>query len=110
VEPAAGRGAAALATSAAAGAPDNAALDRLTAADRELAMLTPTLRAARRFGIGAARQLDHTVTHARALASEVTAIATSQLRTGASAQETPPDAKLAGLAQQITHARRAIRT
>ncbi|MGH3262955.1 MAG: FUSC family protein [Trebonia sp.] len=65
----------ALATSATAGTPDNAALDRLTAADRELAVLTSTLRAARRFGIGAARQLDHTVTHARALASEVIVVA-----------------------------------
>jgi uncharacterized membrane protein YccC len=74
--------AAALATSATAGAPDNAALSRLAAADRELAMLTPTLRAARRFGIGAARRLDHTVTRARALSSEVTVIATSQLTPG----------------------------
>jgi Fusaric acid resistance protein-like len=98
----------ALATAATAGAPDNAALDRLAAADRELAMLTPTLRAARRFGIGAARQLDHTVTHARALASEVTVLATSQLSTGT--EVTPPDAKLAGLTQQITRARQAIRT
>ena len=96
--------AAALVTSAAAGAPDNAALDRLTAADRELAMLTPTLRAARRFGIGAARQLDHTVTHARALASEVT------VSTGTGTEETLPKAKLDGLAQQVTRARRAIRT
>jgi hypothetical protein len=71
-----------LATSAARGAPDNAALARLTAADRELAMLTPTLRASRRLGIGAARKLDHTATHARALATEVTAIAASQPSSG----------------------------
>lgn len=98
----------ALATEAAAGTPDSAALDRLTAADRELAVLTPTLRAARRLGIGAARQLDRTVTHARALASEVTVLAASQLSTDA--EVTPPDARLAGLTQQITRARRAIRT
>jgi uncharacterized membrane protein YccC len=98
----------ALATSAAAGAPDNAALSQLTAADRELAALTPTLRAARRFGTGPARQLDHTVTHTRALASEVTAIATSQPGTDNGA--TPPGAKLADLTRQITRARRAIRT
>jgi Fusaric acid resistance protein-like len=83
----------ALAT-AAAGAPDSAALDRLAAADRELAMLTPTLRAARRFGIGAARHLDHTVTRAQALASEAKLLATSQLSTGT--EVTPPDAKVKG--------------
>jgi hypothetical protein len=87
----------ALATAAAAGAPEDAALSQLTAAGRELAMLTPTLRAARRFGIGAARQLDHSVTRALALASEVTVLATSQPSTPT--EVTPPNAKLADLTQ-----------
>lgn len=102
--------AAVLATSATAGTPDNAALDRLTAADRELAVLTPTLRAARRFGIGAARQLDHTVTHARALASEVTVAAARPpgpaTDTGATAA---PGTRLADIARQITRARQDLR-
>jgi len=97
----------ALATSAAAGAPDSAALSQLTAADRELAMLIPTLHGARRFGIGAARQLDHTVTHARELASEVTVLATRQF--SIDIERSSADAKLADLTQQITRARRAIR-
>jgi uncharacterized membrane protein YccC len=100
--------AAAVAASAAASAPDKAALDRLTAANRELATLTPTLRAARRLGIGAARRLDHTVTHAQSLASEVNAIATSQLRTGTSPEETLPNPRLSDLTQQINRARRAM--
>jgi hypothetical protein len=97
----------ALGAAAATGAPGSAALSQLTAADRELAMLTPTLRAARRFGIGAARQLDHTVTRARALASEVTVLATSHPSTDT--EVTPPDDELAELIQRITRARRAIR-
>jgi Fusaric acid resistance protein-like len=103
--------AAALAASATAGttagASDGDAFSQLAAADRELAVLAPTLRAARRFGIGAARQLDHTATNARALASEVTVIATSRLSTDSNT--TPADAKLADLTQQITRARQAIR-
>ena len=101
-----------VATSTAAGAPDDAALDRLTASDRELAAVTPTLRAARRFGLGSARQLDRTVTRARVLAQEVTAIAA---RPPGPATDSVTDAdaalgpKLADLARQITRARRALR-
>jgi len=97
-----------VATSTAAGAPDDAALDRLTASDRELAAVTPTLRAARRFGLGSARQLDRTVTRARVLAQEVTAIAARPPGpvTDADAALGP---KLADLARQITRARRALR-
>lgn len=100
----------ALATSAAAGVPDDAALGRLTAADLELDVLTPTLRAARRFGIGPARQLDRTVARARALADEVTITATNQLSGGITTEVTPAGAKLADLTQQIASIRQAIRT
>jgi uncharacterized membrane protein YccC len=102
-----------VATSTAAGAPDDAALDRLTASDRELAAVTPTLRAARRFGLGSARQLDRTVTRARVLAQEVTAIAArppGPATDAATDADAAPSPKLADLARQITRARRALRS
>lgn len=95
-----------LANSTAAGPPDQTALGRLTGGDRDLAALTPTLRAARRFGRGPARGLDQTVTHARTLANQVADLARQ------STTATPPHEarrEVAGLLRQIGDARRALR-
>lgn len=95
-----------LATSISAGTPDQMALDRLAAADRDLAALTPTLRAARRFGRGPARGLDQTVTHARTLANRVADVARRTTDRDASDQA---QEEAAGLMRQVAEARRALR-
>jgi fusaric acid resistance family protein len=97
-----------LACSASAGTPDQNARLRLAAADRDLAALSPTLRAARRFGRGPARQLDHTVTHARALANQAATLATSTSDLDTRDQATAHH-EIAALLDQISDARRALR-
>lgn len=95
-----------LATSISAGTPDQAALDRLTAGDRDLAALTTTLRAARRFGRGPARGLDQAVTHARTLANQV-----ADLARQTTDRDAPHEARreVAVLMREIGDARRALR-
>jgi uncharacterized membrane protein YccC len=95
-----------VAASAMVGTSDHAMLERLAAADRELAVLTPTTRAAHRFGCGPARRLDRAVNHARSLADQVAAIATPQR---ASDPPGDPSPELADLARQVSSARRALR-
>jgi uncharacterized membrane protein YccC len=86
-----------LAGSLAAGHRDQAALARLRAADRDLAALTPTLRAAGRFARGPARELHRSVAHARSLAEQVATAAPA------------PGPDVADLARQIAAARRRLR-
>jgi len=92
-----------VATSAAGGRTDHAALSRLAGSDRELAALTPTVRAARRFGLGPARRLDNSVTHARSLANSATTLATRTVGPDDTGHE------FADLTRQINHARRSLR-
>lgn len=94
--------AAEVAASAAGGTPEQAALDRLAAAEHELAALTYTLRAARRFGLGPARHLDNTATHARTFAHNLAALTTGP------ENATATRAHLTELTRQIAHARRTL--
>ena len=97
-----------LATSTSAGNPSQAALDRIAVADHDLAVLTLTLRAARRFGRGDARKLDNTVTHARTLANQVAALA-AEISARDARDQAVTHREIAALLHQIGGAHRALR-
>jgi uncharacterized membrane protein YccC len=97
-----------LAAATSAGTRDRAARIRLVAADRDLAALAPTLRAARRFGRGPGGRLDHTVTQARALGDQAADLA-ARADGGQTADRTADAGEIAAVLRRIGGARRALR-